>query len=380
MKFAIFDLDGTLADTLEDLGDACNGALSKNGYPIHEPERYRTLVGRGVRNLVTNALPMEAREESIIDTVLADFRALYKEGYLRKTVLYPGISEMLKRMRTEGCRCAVLTNKPHEYAVEILRELGAAPYLEEVFGQQEGVPRKPNPAAVMGMLKRCGIPSGEGNAFVGDSDVDMQTAVNAGMVAIGVSWGFRSEAELWENGCDFMAHTAQELAEILLREPVVRRVGTPEQRMELCQMAKGIWEEHYTPIIGADQVAYMLANFQSPEVLEKQMQDGYRYFYLTHNGEIAGYMGIQPQKDVCFLSKLYLKKEYRGKGIARRAIEDIAAMDSKWKKIRLTVNKHNDGSIAAYQKLGFATADSVVTDIGGGYVMDDYVMEKELGR
>jgi RimJ/RimL family protein N-acetyltransferase len=155
----------------------------------------------------------------------------------------------------------------------------------------------------------------------------------------------------------------------------------PEQSAKLAALAKPIWEEHFTPIIGAMQVAYMLEKFQSDRALREQMeQEGYRYFYFLWDGEKAGYLGIRRDGDTLFLSKLYLKKEFRGRGIARAAfdfLEDLCRRESL-KKIWLTCNKYNDSSLAVYRALGLTTVRSQVTDIGSGFVMDDYVLERQV--
>lgn len=153
----------------------------------------------------------------------------------------------------------------------------------------------------------------------------------------------------------------------------------PEQAMDLAALAKPIWEEHFTPIIGAGQVAYMLEKFQSAHALRTQMeQEGYRYFFFLWDGEKAGYMGVRRDGDTLFLSKLYLKKEFRGKKISRTALEfmqDICRREDL-KKIWLTCNKNNGNSLAVYRALGFSVVRAQVSDIGGGFVMDDYVLER----
>lgn len=153
----------------------------------------------------------------------------------------------------------------------------------------------------------------------------------------------------------------------------------PEQAAELAALAKPIWEEHFTPIIGAEQVAYMLEKFQSEHALREQMErEGYRYYFFLWDGEKAGYTGIRRDGDTLFLSKLYVRKEYRGRRISRAALEfmqDICRRESLG-KIWLTCNKHNDNSLAVYRALGFVTARAQVSDIGSGFAMDDYVLEQ----
>ena len=148
----------------------------------------------------------------------------------------------------------------------------------------------------------------------------------------------------------------------------------------LASVAKPRWEEHFTPIIGKEQVKYMLGKFQSAEALLKQMENGFFYYFFIYGGETAGYTGIKKDGTSLFLSKIYIKKEYRGKKIAKAAVDfmkGICARDGLT-GIWLTVNRHNETAIAAYKAMGFKNQRTQVTDIGGGFVMDDYVMELKI--
>lgn len=143
-------------------------------------------------------------------------------------------------------------------------------------------------------------------------------------------------------------------------------------------MAKIVWQEHYHPILGEDQVAYMIEKFQSPYAITHQVSDqGYLYYFLRDNGQNAGYLAIQPEKYSLFLSKLYIQKTYRHQGIARSALNFLTdyCREHRLSKIWLTVNRHNHDSIAVYTHLGFVIAREQKADIGNGYVMDDYIME-----
>jgi len=156
-----------------------------------------------------------------------------------------------------------------------------------------------------------------------------------------------------------------------------------ERQIEIIEkMAESIWNEHYTPIIGKEQVEYMLASFQNSEAIKKQINEGYRYFILYFQNEPAGYFAIQPDlKDKSmFLSKLYIRKDFRGNGLSHKCLEYIQEIcrDLGLRKIWLTVNKRNENSIKIYKKLGFENKKSIIQDIGNGFVMDDYLMEKKL--
>ena len=159
----------------------------------------------------------------------------------------------------------------------------------------------------------------------------------------------------------------------------IRKVGLSDLFV-IEELAKIIWREHYMPIIGANQVEYMLANFQSVAVMQEQIDKGYNYFLMIYHQETVGYLSIRQEADAVFLSKIYLLKAHRGKGIARTAMDFVVSETKKagLGLIRLTVNKNNTGSILAYEKMGFQNRGSVVTEIGAGYVMDDFVMEKEI--
>lgn len=144
-------------------------------------------------------------------------------------------------------------------------------------------------------------------------------------------------------------------------------------------LAKSIWTEHYTPIIGLNQVNYMLDNFQSQKAIERQINsDNYHYYIMMDENKAIGYLSIKQNDDTLFLSKIYINKSSRGKGLGKIAMHFIEeqAKDLNCKIIYLTVNKYNTNSIMAYQKTGFVKTEELVIDIGNGYVMDDYRMEK----
>ena len=157
------------------------------------------------------------------------------------------------------------------------------------------------------------------------------------------------------------------------------RKASPGQAPELAALARVVWREHFTPIIGAGQVEYMLRRFQSEEAVRGQMErEGYVYYFFLWDGEKAGYMGVRAEGDALFLSKLYLKKEFRGRKISRAATDFLLGVcrERGLPKVRLTCNKYNAAALAAYRALGFRNVRPQVTDIGNGYVMDDYVLER----
>lgn len=150
---------------------------------------------------------------------------------------------------------------------------------------------------------------------------------------------------------------------------------------DLAKLASSIWHEYWTEILSPEQIDYMVENFQSEKAIKNQYDnEKYSYYFINCDGENIGYFGISDKEDYLFLSKLYISKEFRHRGIGALAFEKIKqiAKDGGFNSIRLTVNKYNKNTIAAYNKYGFKTIDSVVTDIGSGFVMDDYIMEFSL--
>ena len=147
------------------------------------------------------------------------------------------------------------------------------------------------------------------------------------------------------------------------------------QIKELADLASSIWHEYWTCLLSPEQIDYMVENFQSEKAIKEQIEnENYTYYFIKSDNENGGYFGISDKADYLFLSKLYIKKDYRHKGIGTQAFEKIKKLAGK-KPIRLTVNKYNKNTIKAYEKWGFKTIDAVVTDIGSGFVMDDYIME-----
>lgn len=156
---------------------------------------------------------------------------------------------------------------------------------------------------------------------------------------------------------------------------------TDEKLIEIVEsLSIEIWNEHYTPIIGMPQVKYMLEKFQSQNAILNQIDNGYLYYLIEGNNEHIGYIGLELNKKHLFLSKIYIKALYRGKGYGKKAIQFVEKMafKNKLNQIILTVNKNNINSITVYKKIGFSIVDSIIQDIGNGYFMDDYKMEKVL--
>lgn len=199
MRFdaVLFDLDGTLADTLDDIAASVNWALERNAVDPHPPDAYRELVGEGVGRLVERALPVERQD--LHRAVLEDLRAHYTEHMLDRTAPYPGIPELLDEIRLRGLPMAVLSNKPEVATRWMVERLFPAWPFAAVRGERPGVPHKPDPAAALEIAAAIGVEPAR-VLYLGDTRTDMETAVAAGMFAVGALWGFRDRAELVAHG------------------------------------------------------------------------------------------------------------------------------------------------------------------------------------
>ncbi|MDE5643077.1 MAG: HAD family hydrolase [Muribaculaceae bacterium] len=194
-SLVIFDLDGTLLNTIDDLGNACNEALRQMGYQPHALTSYPMMVGNGITRLIERALPDEARTERIIAEVRRHFMAYYDNHCCDMTVPYPGIELLLEELTRRNINLAVTSNK-YQRAVSLLISRYFSKYnFKVVLGQHDGVPPKPDPSIVFEALSQCPTPKSD-VLYVGDSGVDMETARRACVESVGVTWGFRSEKEL----------------------------------------------------------------------------------------------------------------------------------------------------------------------------------------
>ncbi|MBQ2757501.1 MAG: HAD family hydrolase [Clostridia bacterium] len=209
-RLAIFDLDGTVLDTLDDLADSVNAVLAANGYPTHTKQAVCSFVGNGIKRLIECAVPNGIAVAEVA-RVLSAFEAYYALHCADKTAPYEGISEMLASLRAAGVKTAVLSNKA-DFATQALCHDYFPGVFDVVAGEREkeGIPKKPAPDALFAIMKQCGATAAD-TVYIGDSDVDILTAANAGVDAILVSWGFRDEVFLRERGAKTVVHTAKEL-------------------------------------------------------------------------------------------------------------------------------------------------------------------------
>ena len=212
-KLVIFDLDGTLLDSIDDLAASTNHALQLHGYPQHERAAYRYFVGNGVRKLIERALPEDARQADNINHLLQDFLAYYQTHKTVYTRPYQGIPETLAKLHAAGIQLAVASNKYHQGTLELIHHYFGEKLFSIVLGQREGIPVKPDPAIVHDILTQTALPANR-TLYVGDSGVDMQTAINSRLTSIGVTWGFRPRTELEANSADYIINSPSELLPI----------------------------------------------------------------------------------------------------------------------------------------------------------------------
>ena len=211
----LFDLDGTLLDSLEDLADSMNATLERHGYETHPIAAYRHFVGDGMATLVRRVLPAEVRDDAEENSrCLTSMRAEYGKRWAQKTKPYAGIPELLEALTAAAVPKAILSNKPEKFTTLIVQELLADWSFEAVRGQREGVPAKPDPSGALEIAAELGV-APRAWLYVGDTDTDMSTARRAGMFAAGVTWGFRDRSELLENGAQRLAEHPLELMELL---------------------------------------------------------------------------------------------------------------------------------------------------------------------
>ncbi len=213
-RLVIFDLDGTLLDTIGDLARACNFVMQRHGYPQHSIERYRTLVGNGVSKLIERALPDEVRSAESAERLRPEFIDYYNRHISGHTLPYPGIPELLDTLSQRGIMTAVASNKYIEGTRKLIESFFPNVPFIAVLGQRDGVPVKPDPQIVSEILNKAGLSPLEA-LYVGDSGVDMQTAMNAGVESVGVGWGFRSKEELLENKACHIVDTAGEILNLV---------------------------------------------------------------------------------------------------------------------------------------------------------------------
>lgn len=203
-KLVVFDLDGTLVNSLEDLADAVNLGLKSMGFPVHEVEKFRYFVGNGAMLLCQRALPEKHRTDENTTALYKKFAQHYAVHFADKTRPYDGIAELLRDIKSKGINIAVASNKPHADCNRVVDMLFDRSHIDAAMGSNNGFEKKPAPDIVFELMQRFGADASQ-TLFVGDSDVDIITAKNASVESVGCLWGFRTEDELKNAGADFIA-------------------------------------------------------------------------------------------------------------------------------------------------------------------------------
>jgi phosphoglycolate phosphatase len=215
-RAVLFDLDGTLVDTLRDLADSTNYVLAESGFPQHEVEAYRYFVGGGRRVLASRALPKDRRDEETVDKIASEIEQVYSRRWMEHTHPYPGIPELLDALTDQGIRMAILSNKPQGPAEVMVSRLLPRWHFDAVEGERAGVVLKPDPSGALEIARRMKLKPVE-FLYLGDSATDMQTAVASGMYPVGALWGFRTAEELREGGAKALIETPLGLLELINR-------------------------------------------------------------------------------------------------------------------------------------------------------------------
>jgi len=227
IKGIIFDMDGTLLDTLKDIADAMNEALVEFGFPAHPEEDYKGFVGSGLSELCKRVLPEKNQSQSQINKLTQKFWENYENNWFMHTKPYSGIMYLVQLGIARKLKLAILSNKPHYFTKKMIRHFFRGAMIKHFknpfgiySGEQTDKPAKPDPTIALELAERMNVLPAN-IAFVGDSDVDIQTAKNAGMIAIGAAWGFRTKKELQDAGADYVFDTALDLVKFIEAEPAI---------------------------------------------------------------------------------------------------------------------------------------------------------------
>ena len=214
-KVVIFDLDGTLINSLPDLADSANDTMIRYGFPTHTIEEYFNFAGDGQRTFIERALPQDKNFDDTFVTEMVDY---YNERCqvrsLNKTEIYDGVLEMIQKLQSLKIPLNVCSNKPHEAVINIVEKLFPKNIFDSILGAQKNLPVKPNPAMPLKLIEKYNVETKE-VAFLGDTAFDMQTAVNAKMIGVGVTWGFCSENDLINGGADILIHKPNEIFKLI---------------------------------------------------------------------------------------------------------------------------------------------------------------------
>lgn len=215
IKGVIFDLDGTLANTIADLKDSLNMAMHDLSLPLHDDESVIRCLNNGMKVFIRRSVPEELRTDELLEKVSQKYHHYYKLNHMNKTRFYDGITELLECLKKQyGIKIAVLSNKDNLYTQNIVNALDVGKNVDVAYGFREGIPHKPSPEGVIDIMNKLGLRKDE-TVFVGDSEVDVKTAANAGLASIGVLWGFKGIESFVETKPDYLIEKPMDLINIL---------------------------------------------------------------------------------------------------------------------------------------------------------------------
>ena len=213
-KAVIFDLDGTLLNTLEDLADSANLVLKDQGFPVHPVAAYRYFVGDGMQTLIERILPEDTRDPETMERTISAFQEVYSRNWHVKSAMYEGVDTMLHGLQQAGLILSILSNKPHEFTCLCVEEMLPDWSFAPLLGARPGVPKKPDPAGALEIAARLQLKPAD-ILYLGDTATDMRTATSAGMYPVGALWGFRTAEELERNGAARIISAPQQLLKLI---------------------------------------------------------------------------------------------------------------------------------------------------------------------
>lgn len=216
-KAVIFDLDGTLLDTIDDISDSVNVTLRERNYHEFTVEEYKYFVGRGVDELISSVIEKGEIDPLEFDDLKAGYIKAYNQRNNTKTKVYDGIMELLKQLKSKGVNINILSNKPHFQTVDVVKHYFKDIVFDQVYGKLPEFEIKPNPASALDLIAKLHLKPEE-VLYVGDTNTDMQTAINANLKKVGVLWGFRTKEELIKAGADYIVSRPEEIIDIIVGE------------------------------------------------------------------------------------------------------------------------------------------------------------------
>lgn len=348
IRTVIFDLDGTIADTIGALRSGMNLTMRRLGYPEKTREEIRASINYGARMFVKNCLPPEVREdEAVVERAFAVYEESYAETFRETDRLYDGMGEVMCELHRRGYDVAVFSNKQDFFVLELVKQLVPEGVCRLARGQRPGVAAKPDRAVSLTLCAELGVPP-EACALVGDSHIDMRTAKNAGFFAVGVSWGYRPEV-LAEEGAQCIVDRPEQLLELF--PPIERRpLG-----MELIPVSEAEFDAVFDE---------MEANFPRDERRDRAVarrllkEPRYAFFHVVEEGVRVGFITLWRLSDVTFLEHFVIYEAYRNRGVGARV---IGLLQSRYARLLLEAEPPAEGMtarrVAFYERCGFVRSD-----------------------